>query len=170
MNKSISLIIGADVVPTNSNKDLFEKAEISSLLGNKLEDLWHNADFRVFNLEVPLTDKKTPIYGHGVNSFWVLSPITNGRATSHCGFTEILCSFGVIGFFLFYWNWFWTIIKKSWLNIKTKARNKELSLFTIILIMLFVMEWQTTSFQSATTVSLLAVIFKILKYPKQYNL
>ena len=114
--------------------------------------------------------KSAPIFGHGVNSFWFLSPITAGRATSHCGFTEILCSFGLIGFILFYWHWFWTILKKTWYNIKTKARNKELALFTIILMMIFVMEWQTTSFQSATTVSLLAVILKIFKRPKQYGL
>lgn len=114
--------------------------------------------------------KESPIYGHGVNSFWVLSPITNGRATSHCGFTEILCSFGLIGFMLFYWPWFWIILKNLWRSIKIKAKNKELTLFTVLIIMLFVMEWQTTSFESATTVSFLAVIFKILKYPKQYNL
>lgn len=113
--------------------------------------------------------KASPIYGHGVNSFWVLSPITNLRANSHCGFTEILCSFGLIGFIIYYWHWFWTIIKKGWVNIKTKAKNKELSLFTIILMMIFVMEWQTTSFQSATTVSLLAVLFKILKSPKKFG-
>lgn len=114
--------------------------------------------------------KASPIYGHGVNSFWVLSPITNLRANSHCGFTEILCSFGLIGFMLFYWPWFWIILKNLWRSIKIKAKNKELTLFTVLIIMLFVMEWQTTSFESATTVSFLAVIFKILKYPKQYNL
>ena len=60
MNKSISLIIGADVVPTKSNKHLFE-LDGNTLLDSKLKDQWLNADFRLFNLESPITDKGSPI-------------------------------------------------------------------------------------------------------------
>lgn len=80
MNNIVSLIIGADVVPTKSNKDLFEKAEISSLLDNKLKEIWQASDFRIFNLEVPLTDKETPIEKCGSNLIASTSTVTGIKA------------------------------------------------------------------------------------------
>ena len=55
------IIIGADLVPTESNYDLFKKGDVKTLLGDDLLTLLSNADYRIFNLEVPLTDKTTPI-------------------------------------------------------------------------------------------------------------
>jgi len=63
----MSILIGADIVPLSSNFDLFEKTEIGILLGKELQDIIENADFRIFNLEVPLTDLETPINKHGPN-------------------------------------------------------------------------------------------------------
>ena len=61
----MSIIIGADFVPTAANTELFENAEIDVLFGEELKTLLNNADYRIFNLEMPLTDKKTPIFKHG---------------------------------------------------------------------------------------------------------
>lgn len=55
------ILIGADLVPTQSNEELFVRGDAESLLGQELMDIMQNADYRIFNLEVPLTDKKTPI-------------------------------------------------------------------------------------------------------------
>lgn len=55
---NMQLLIAWDLVPTESNIDLFDKVDINSLLGNKLLLLWNSADVRIFNLEVPLSDKK----------------------------------------------------------------------------------------------------------------
>ncbi|MBQ4153929.1 MAG: CapA family protein [Clostridia bacterium] len=57
----MSVIIGADLVPTETNYDLFENAELETLFGNKLLHIVSKADFRIFNLETPITDNDTPI-------------------------------------------------------------------------------------------------------------
>ena len=63
----MKLLIAGDLVPTDSNIDLFNSADLKTLLGNKLLDLWQDADERVFNLEAPITDKWNPIKKYGVN-------------------------------------------------------------------------------------------------------
>lgn len=63
----MQLIIAGDLVPTQSNIDLFNKADTNSLLGEELLSLWNSVDMRIFNLEVPLTDEETPILKCGPN-------------------------------------------------------------------------------------------------------
>lgn len=58
---SVKLIIGADLVPTDTNIDLFNKADIKTLIGDELSAILSGADFTIFNLEVALTDKEIPI-------------------------------------------------------------------------------------------------------------
>ena len=60
-------IIGADIVPTNSNIDLFSFGDVQTLLGKELIEIIQNADYRIFNLEVPLTDLEQPIPKCGPN-------------------------------------------------------------------------------------------------------
>lgn len=55
------IVIGADFVPTPSNTFLFESGEIESLFGNDLLSIIENASYRIFDLEVPLTNNKAPI-------------------------------------------------------------------------------------------------------------
>lgn len=52
------IIIGADLVPTESNYNYFKGCETEYLIGKKITEKLNNADFTIFNLEVPLTDKK----------------------------------------------------------------------------------------------------------------
>ena len=63
----MSIIIGADIVPTKSNYDLFEKGNVLELVGQELLDILNQADYRIFNLEVPLTDTEKPIPKCGPN-------------------------------------------------------------------------------------------------------
>ena len=56
-----------DLVPTKSNIELFNNADIEKLLGEGLLSIWYNADIRIFNLEVPLSDKEDPIEKCGPN-------------------------------------------------------------------------------------------------------
>ena len=63
----MSIIIGADIVPTKSNFDLFEKGDALELVGPELLDILNKADYRIFNLEVPLTDTEKPIPKCGPN-------------------------------------------------------------------------------------------------------
>lgn len=62
---SVSILVGGDLVPTESNFSLFEDGKVSELLGEELERLIYNVDFRIFNLETPLTDEITPIEKNG---------------------------------------------------------------------------------------------------------
>ena len=63
----MKLLIGGDLVPTESNISLFENAESEKLLGDSLFALLSSVDYRVFNLEVPLTDVTAPIDKCGPN-------------------------------------------------------------------------------------------------------
>ncbi|NOH16234.1 CapA family protein [Clostridium cochlearium] len=76
----MKLIIAGDLVPTKSNIDLFNKADISSLLGDELLSLWNSADMRIFNLEVPLTDKENPIAKCGPNLIAPTSTVNGIKA------------------------------------------------------------------------------------------
>lgn len=60
-------IIGADIVPTESNASLFANADVETLIGKDIKNLLGSANFTIFNLEVPLTDKSTPIKKCGPN-------------------------------------------------------------------------------------------------------
>jgi len=51
---SLEIIIGADVVPTASNIEAFQKN--TGLLFGGLNEIWQAADARIINLESPLTD------------------------------------------------------------------------------------------------------------------
>lgn len=57
----MNILIGADLVPTRSNIDLFASGDTQTLLGEELNNILQNADYRIFNLEVPLTDQEQPI-------------------------------------------------------------------------------------------------------------
>lgn len=57
----MGIIIGADFVPTKSNESLFQTANANDLLGPDLIDILADADYRIFNLEMPFCDKETPI-------------------------------------------------------------------------------------------------------------
>jgi len=63
----MELLIAGDLVPTQSNIELFKNADIKALLGEELLSLWRSADARIFNLEVPLTDQESPIDKCGPN-------------------------------------------------------------------------------------------------------
>lgn len=61
------IIIGADIVPTTSNVQFFENGEVNELIDERLRILLNDADYRILNLEVPLTDKQDPILKCGPN-------------------------------------------------------------------------------------------------------
>ena len=74
------LLIGADLVPTKSNIDIFVHGDITNLMGEKLLTLWNSADIRIFNLEVPLCDNEDPIEKCGPNLIAPISTIVGIRS------------------------------------------------------------------------------------------
>lgn len=63
----MNILIGADIVPTNSNIELFKNGQAEELVGKKLLNLLRRSDFTIMNLEVPLTDFLAPIAKCGPN-------------------------------------------------------------------------------------------------------
>ena len=61
----MTILIGADIVPTATNLELFRKGNTEELLGHELNELIRKADYRIFNLEAPLVDDHTPIEKNG---------------------------------------------------------------------------------------------------------
>jgi poly-gamma-glutamate capsule biosynthesis protein CapA/YwtB (metallophosphatase superfamily) len=90
--KSVSILVGGDIAPTQTNYSLFEQGAIGSLIDSKLLSLINSADLRLFNLEVPLTDQKKPIVKDGpnliapqasINALKLLNPAIFGLANNH---------------------------------------------------------------------------------------
>ena len=63
----MNILIGADLVPTEDNIAEFERGDAEFLVGSELLSLLKDADFRIYNMEVPLTDKEAPIKKCGPN-------------------------------------------------------------------------------------------------------
>lgn len=61
----MKILIGADLVPTDTNVELFTAGAAETLVGEKLLGILQAADYRIFNLEVPLDDAPTPIEKSG---------------------------------------------------------------------------------------------------------
>lgn len=89
---TLRLYIGADFVPTDINRVLFETSNIEALVGKELLGLFKQSDLNVFNLEVPLTDASTPIdkFGNNLKSptktiygYKALEPIFLTLANNH---------------------------------------------------------------------------------------
>lgn len=57
----MSIIFGADIVPTEKNIEQFKSGDTEYLVGKELLDELADADFRVFNLETPLINHLSPI-------------------------------------------------------------------------------------------------------------
>lgn len=74
------IIIGGDLVPTESNYKLFEEGDVKNLIGEELLEKLNNAEFTIFNLEVPLTDARHPITKCGPNLIAPAATITGLKA------------------------------------------------------------------------------------------
>lgn len=57
----MSIIIGADCVPTGNNEDKFISGKIDEILSSNVVEVLQNADFRLVNLEMPLTGSNNKI-------------------------------------------------------------------------------------------------------------
>ena len=67
------ILIGAYIVPTKHNINLFIRGDIDSLIGKKLKEINNNATLRIYNLETPLADTLNLIKKHGPN---LIAPTT----------------------------------------------------------------------------------------------
>ncbi len=84
---SQTILIGADIVPTDSNCDRFADGNINYLIGDKLIERLYKADFIAMNLEVPLVDEKNPIDKCGPCLSAPTATIKGIKAINPCFFT-----------------------------------------------------------------------------------
>lgn len=73
---AVKVLIGADLVPTESNYEYFRTGNSEKLIGLDLCNILTGADFSIFNLETPLTNKAEPIDKCGPN---LIAPIDTIR-------------------------------------------------------------------------------------------
>jgi len=66
MNQA-TLLIGGDMAPTQTNYSLFEDGNLKAIMTDDLLSLIYSVDYRIFNLEAPLTDITKPIIKDGPN-------------------------------------------------------------------------------------------------------
>lgn len=139
------------------------------IAGHRIETMidtfQHGSDFKTdsslegreqLKINAMIIWEKNPVLGAGVNCFWVLSPFTVGRATSHCGFTEILCSFGIVGFILYYWPFVLVVFRLR------KMQYAISRVSSLILLVFLITDWQGVSFLSSANVLFYAFLFSIL--------
>ena len=81
------IIIGGDIVPTESNYELFKSGDVNTLIGEELQSLLGSADFKIFNLEVPLTDVLNPIRKNGPALIAPTGCVTGLKGINPCFFT-----------------------------------------------------------------------------------
>ena len=90
--KPITFLIGGDIAPTKSNFSFFSEGNIEDLVDHKLLKLLSEGDYRIFNLEEPLTDIVKPIQKDGpnliapasaINGIKLLNPSIIGLANNH---------------------------------------------------------------------------------------
>lgn len=84
---------------------------------------------------------KHPVFGGGTYYFWANT--SSGYEYSHCNITELLCSFGMVGFLLFYSQYFYCYRNRK----KIKRWIKDYYYFNmIILVMTIVIEWAMVTY------------------------
>ncbi len=79
----MGIIIGADIVPTASNAQLFAQGDCETLFGPELLRFLSESDYRIANLEVPLTDRQSPITKYGPN---LIAPVSSAKGLKALGF------------------------------------------------------------------------------------
>jgi len=88
----MTIIVGGDLAPTETNYTFFSEGNLNALIEERLLSLVNSADYRIFNLEVPLTDREQPITkdgpnliapGSSVNGISQLYPVLFGMANNH---------------------------------------------------------------------------------------
>lgn len=76
----MQILIGGDLVPTESNCEYFKDSQTDKLVDSELKSLLDSADFRIFNLEVPLTDTLSPLPKSGPNLIAPVATVSGIKA------------------------------------------------------------------------------------------
>lgn len=64
---SVKIIVGGDIVPSFKNLEYFQNPTDSAVANKTCMEFLRSADFRIYNLETPITDDECPIHKEGAN-------------------------------------------------------------------------------------------------------
>lgn len=82
----MKVVICGDLVPTESNTELFEKAAVEQIIGKELADLLKNSHICLCNLETPAVDTQDPIEKCGPN---LITTTASLNALPYMGFNVV---------------------------------------------------------------------------------
>lgn len=77
LSREYKLLIGADFVPTKSNKELFISGNEKELFGMELSELFTTSDATILNLEAPITETDNKIQKEGSPNLKTYPEIVN---------------------------------------------------------------------------------------------
>ena len=140
---------------------LFEVPYFYQLIGMKIEDLLlalfkiggnatedgsilERTFFKTYAINMFNENMLTRIFGNGLNSFQseMFRINYSNVAYSHCNYTELLCNYGIIGFFLYYYYKCRVVLQ----IFNTKRKNKTTVFFLIVLLISIVFEYGFVSY------------------------
>lgn len=178
-NIFITLLIGAI-----SLYALFEIPYFYQLIGKKLEDLiivmlktsggetedWSIIErtfFKTYALNMFNTNGISMVFGNGLNSFQseMFRINYSNVAYSHCNYTELLCNYGILGFFFYYYY----RIKLGLSIFNGKRKNKATIFFLIVLLISIVFEYGFVSYYSVFNQVLLLFVIKGIVKQKLFD-
>lgn len=84
----MKILIGADIMPTQTNIKDFISGDAMTLVGEELCKELNEATYRIFNLETPLVNDTSPIDKVGAN-FGVPTAVVNGLASLNVDFVTL---------------------------------------------------------------------------------
>lgn len=100
---------------------------------------------------------KSPIWGHGYDSFHFYNAVVNGHDVySHNNFTEILYNLGIIGFIIYYFEYFKLLV------LGFKSKISSVKAITIAgMIGIFLTEYGQVEYNSCIIMIFLFILYKL---------
>ena len=100
---------------------------------------------------------KSPVWGHGYDSFHFYNAVVNGHDVySHNNFTELLYNLGVVGFIVYYFQYFKIFI----LGFKSKVLSVQAITFAGMIGILLT-EYGQVDYNASIIAILLFVLYKL---------
>lgn len=110
---------------------------ISTFFGNNISGVSNNDQSSIQRFEMFLDGfsmfLRKPLFGFGIRGFWIFSSFTG--AWSHNHFSEILCSYGLIGFVLFHVGFFDSF--RGYKYSKTPYKNALMAMIVLFILSMF---------------------------------